>query len=100
MGHEVQHGDGGVGEPRVAGDEADAAAAQLALAGGRAALLAHHAVGQVLPAARVARGAPLQHQSRLVDVENHIPRGRGGPCRKGGERLSSQCYLLWRKKLP
>lgn len=89
MRHEVEHGHGGVGEPRVPGDEADAAAADLALAGVRAAFLAHHAVGEVLPPARVARGAPLQHQSCLVDVKNHIPRSRRWPCRKGGESLVS-----------
>lgn len=100
VGHEVEHGDGGVGEPRVPWDEADAAAADLALAGVRAALLAHHAVGEVLPAPRVARGAPLQHQSCLVDVKNHVPRSRRWPCRQGGENLLSQRYLLWRKKLP
>lgn len=83
VGHEVEHGDGGVDEPRVAGDEADAAPAHLALAGVRPALLADHAVGEILPAPRVARGAPLQHQGCLVDVKNHVPRSRGRPCRKG-----------------
>lgn len=99
--HEVEHGHGGVDEPRVPGDEADASPADLALAGVRPALLTDDAVGEVLSSSSVARGAPLQHQSCFVDVKNHIPRGRRWPCREGGASLLSHWYLLWReKKLP
>ena len=79
MGGEVQHGDGGVGEALRAGHEAQLPPTQLTLLQAGPAALAQDIVGQVLPPSRVTGRAPLQEQRGLIDVEDHISRGRWRP---------------------
>lgn len=73
---QVHHGDGGVGEAALPWQEPHGAAARLALPPATPALLADDVEGDVLPAPRVQRPAPVQDDRGLVDVGDHVSRGR------------------------
>lgn len=68
VGEQVEHHDGRVAQARALGKVAHVAAARLVLPRLRAHLPADHAVGHVLPAARLLRGAPLQQHTCLVYI--------------------------------
>lgn len=88
VGQQVGHGDGGVVEAHGAGQEAHCGPTRLTQPGPRPAALAHHVEGQVLPAARVLRPAPVQDHRRLVDDRDDIARGAGGPWRETQHSIS------------
>lgn len=82
---EVQDGHRCGGQAERPGDEAQVRLAGLALRdpavpGHSVAALAQHVVGDVLPAARVAGGHPLQEEGRVVDQRDQVPGGGGRPC--------------------
>lgn len=101
---QVHQGDSPPHEPCLLWHKAHAAAALLAAAPQRRrAAATPQAVGQVAPAARVRRGTPLQHQRRLPQAVDQVPRGGGRTWKQKSVWAQAlgqlgNLWLLWKQQ--